>query len=150
MSLTAQARAELNRFSSIFRKNSIGNNIHRAPEVVQADYSFATLGGAVSTITLSSVVQDVVIPADSIVTRVFVEEVTNVTSGGAATVTLSAGATALTGAIAIASFAGITAPALAGSVAGIKISANSDLTVTIATAALTAGVLRFHVEFIPA
>jgi len=105
-------------------------------------YDFSVDAGAVGTLTFGRV-----LPAGAIVTKIIADELTNVTSGGSATVQLKAGSTNLTGAIAIADLAGLTAPALAGSVAAIKLSAASELSLAIATAALTAGKVRLCVEY---
>lgn len=113
-----------------------------AMQVQCVTWDFSSDGGAVGDIDFG-----VDLPADATVTRIFAEELTNVTSGGAATLQLKAGSTALSGAEAIAGFAGITQPALAGSVAGIRVSAASRLKMAIATAAATAGKVRFSVEF---
>lgn len=111
--------------------------------VASALYDFSSDGGAVGSITFGRL-----LPAGAVVTRVFADELTNVTSGGSATIQLKAGSTNLTGATAIASFSGLTAPALDGSAAAIKLSADSELQIAIATAALTAGKVRFFVEYI--
>ena len=110
-------------------------------QVVSVVYDFASDGGAIGTISFGRL-----LPADCIVTRVFSDEITNLT-GATATLTLKAGSTALTGAITATAAAGVEAPALAGSVAGIKLAAISELNMAIATAAITAGKIRFFVEY---
>lgn len=100
-------------------------------------------GGAVGDITLGRV-----LPAGAVVTKVVSDEQTALTSGGSATVQLKAGATALTDALAFdTGFAGVEDQALASSAEAIKLSAAGELTVTIATAALTAGKVRFFVQY---
>lgn len=106
-------------------------------------YDFSVDAGAVGTLTFGRV-----LPAGAIVTKIVADELTNVTSGGSATLQLKAGSTNLTGAVAIADFAGLTAPALAGSAAAIKLAAASELSLAIATAAVTAGKVRFLVEYL--
>jgi len=106
-------------------------------------YDFASDAGAVGTVSFGRV-----IPAGAIVIKVVADELTNVTSGGSATIKLQAGSTDLTGATAIADFAGLTSPALASSAAAIKLSVDSELKIAIATAALTAGKVRFLVEYL--
>ena len=89
------------------------------------------------------------IPVGAIVTNLMADERTAFTSGGSATVLLSSGAIALTGAIAFDSgFTGTNSLALASSATGIKITTSADFTVTVGTAALTAGVVDFYVEYI--
>lgn len=107
------------------------------------EYSFADDAGAIGDITFSTD-----LPANVIVTRVESNETTAFTSGGSATITIKAGATSLTGAIAFDSgFTGVNNHALAGSVDGIELTAVTTLTFTIATAALTAGICEFFVEY---
>lgn len=110
--------------------------------VVKATYDFAVSGGAVSDISLDSWV-----PPGAIITNIYSREVTSVTSDGSATVTLSAGSTALTGATAVASVA-TGSIALASSATAIVISASSRLKITIGTAALTAGKVEYFIEYI--
>lgn len=110
--------------------------------VAKAVYDFSKQGGAVSDISLK-----VFIPKGAVIKGIIHEELTDVTSGGAATVTLKAGTTALTGLIAKATFTGIVTEALAGSVGAIRLTAAAELKATIATAALTAGKVAFYVEY---
>lgn len=109
---------------------------------VKAVYDFDADGGAAGDITLGEN-----IPAGSIIRAVVANEITGLTSGGSATLTLKAGSTALTGATA---FGDVPAPgeiALASSATAIAVSAESELTLTIGTAALTAGKVAFYVEY---
>lgn len=90
------------------------------------------------------------LPAGAVITRVFSDELTALTSGGSATVQLKAGATALTDALAFdTDFTGaIDSQALASSAEGIKLAAEAELKISIAAAALTAGKVRFFVEYL--
>lgn len=107
-------------------------------------FNFANDGGAVSTLSFKRY-----LPAGAIVTEIIADEMTALTSAGSATVQLKAGSTNLTGALAFdTGFAGTALLALASSATAIKISARSELTMTIATAALTAGKLRFFVRYL--
>lgn len=110
--------------------------------VVKATYDFAVSGGAVGDISLDSWV-----PPGAVITNVYSREVTSATSGGSATVTLSAGSTALTGATAIADVA-TGSIALASSATAVVISASSRLKITVGTAALTAGKVEYFIEYI--
>lgn len=89
------------------------------------------------------------LPAGAIVTKIVSDEITALTSGGAATVQLKAGSTNLTDALAFdTGFAGVQNQALASSATAIKIAAESELKISIAAAALTAGKVRFYVEYL--
>lgn len=106
-------------------------------------YDFSSDGGAIGNVDFGRI-----LPAGAIITAVYSDEITALTSGGAATVQLQAGAIDLTDAIAFdTGFAGSESQALASSATAIKISADSELKIDIATAALTAGKLRFYVEY---
>lgn len=110
---------------------------------VKVTYDFAVGGGAIGDVAL-----DKFLPKNAYVTRVIAEELTDVVAGAGGTITLKCGATALTGAIGYASFTGITAPTLASSAGAVKVAASSELKVTIATGAVTAGKVAFIVEYI--
>jgi len=104
-------------------------------------WDFSQDGGAISTISFGRL-----LPANAMVIGVISQELTAVT--GATSITLKAGSTALTGAIDFTGDAGIQSRALAGSAAGILISAASELNIAIATAAATAGKIRFYVRYL--
>lgn len=107
-------------------------------------YDFSQDGGAVGTVTFRRQ-----LPAGAIVTRVFSDEITALTSGGSATLQLKAGSTDLVDATAFdTGFAGTESQALASSAEAIKLSADSELQMEIATAALTAGKVRWFVEYL--
>jgi hypothetical protein len=113
-----------------------------------ATYSFAVDGGAISTITP---VGTAALPNKAIITGVTINFSTAVTSAGSATVAVgtSAGSstTSLLAATAKASCTGLVAgvPTLA---APIELTAAGNITVTIATAALTAGVAEIFVYYV--
>jgi hypothetical protein len=106
-------------------------------------FDFSQDGGAVGTLSLGRL-----LPLGAVVTEVIADEITNITSGGSATIKLTCNSQDLIDATAIASFAGLTKPALASSAAAIKISAEAELKLVIATAALTAGKLRLFVRYV--
>lgn len=115
----------------------------------KAIYSFTTDGGAVSTITPR---KTFVLPKGAIIVGGTINSVTAGTSGGAATVSVgtSAGSstTSLLGATAIASFSlNALINSAATFAAPVKLSATGSITVTVATAALTAGVIEITVLF---
>ncbi len=115
-------------------------------------YSFAVDGGAVATITP---VTNSTIPANAIIVGVIANPITALTSGGSATIAIgtSAGSstTALKAATAVASYTidAVMAGApvfTAGS--AVKLSAAGFITITVATAALTAGVMEVFVFYV--
>lgn len=118
-------------------------------QVAHAIYSFATDGGAVSTITP---VKTANIPANAILVGGTINPTTACTSGGSATISIgtSAGssATSILTATAVASF---TTDALINAVpvfaTPVKLSATGNVTVTIGTAALTAGIIEVFVYY---
>lgn len=103
-------------------------------------WDFSRDGGAVSTISFGRL-----LPAGAIVTSLLTDEQTAVLT--ATSITLRAGSTALSGAIDFTAASGIQAPALAGSAAGIKLAADSELNIVIASLAATAGKVRFYVTY---
>jgi len=106
-------------------------------------YDFSSDAGAVGTISFGRN-----LPAGAIVTSVHSDELTALTSGGSATLQLKAGSTNLTDALAFdTGFAGTQSQALASSATAIKISADSELKMAIAGAAVTAGKVRFFVSY---
>lgn len=113
-----------------------------AKQVATVLYNFSNDGGAVGTVSFGAQ-----LPANAVVTAIYSDEQTNITSGGSATLQLKAGSTNLSDAIAIASFAGNKSHALASSATAIKVTSASELKLAIATAALTAGKVRLAVEF---
>lgn len=106
-------------------------------------YDFSNDGGTAGDISFGRI-----LPSGAIITNVYSDELTALTSGGSATVQLKAGSTDLTDALAFdTGFTGTENQALASSATAIKLSADSELKITIATAALTAGKVRFFVEY---
>lgn len=107
-------------------------------------YDFTQDTGAVATLSFGRH-----LPAGAIVTGVHSDEITVLTSGGSATLQLKAGATALTDALAFdTGFLSAQTQALASSATAIKLAADSELKLTIAAAALTAGKVRFYVRYL--
>lgn len=123
--------------------------------LVKGIYNFATQGGAVSTITLKT--EDgvnAVIPAGALVHRVYVKTLTACTSGGSATISLDLVTTAdMMAATAYSSFVTSGNAMQDGKVdgtAGKIVSPSTDkaITMSIATAALTAGKFEVYALFI--
>ena len=117
--------------------------------VARAKYSFAVDGGLVSTITPTS---NATIPDNAIIVGGTINSTTAVTSGGAATISIgtSAGSSA-------ASLIGTTGKAsysidanlnmVATFAAPVKMSAAGEITLTVADAALTAGIIEVTVLY---
>ena len=106
-------------------------------------YDFSVDGGAVSTITPSS---NFTIPNNAIITDVIMHTSTAMTSGGSATVALAIGGVTIHGAQAFDhgdwDDEDVTVEAI-----NDKTTASGQLTFTVATAALTAGVVHFYVKY---
>lgn len=114
--------------------------------MARALYSFAVDGGAVGAITPATTA---VIPANAIVFGGFLNPTTALTSGGSATIavgtTAGSSATAIKAATAVASY---TIDAIMATVpvftaaSAFKMSAAGSINITVATAALTAGIME--------
>lgn len=126
--------------------SGVGVNVLRAAKAI---YSFATDGGLVSTITP---VGTVALPSKAVIVGATINSTTAATSGGAATVAIgtSAGSstTSILGATAVAS---LSLNALLNGVpvfaTPVKLTAGGNITFTVATAALTAGVIECVVYY---
>ena len=126
----------------------------RAVMVVRGRYSFAVDGGAVSTIAITS---GTPIPSGSVIVGGYVDVLTQLTSGGAATIACQVeGANDILTAVAVASWTAgrkniLPAPdtgALTTSTV-VKTTADRNISIVIATAALTAGVFDVVLLVIP-
>jgi hypothetical protein len=118
--------------------------------VAKATYSFATDGGAQTTITPSITT---IVPLGAIVTGVFVDCTTNLAPAATTTIAINAGGTTLVTA-ATATAHGLNTGtvkkslALAGSATAIKTTASGAVTLTLAVADLSTGVLNIYVEYL--
>lgn len=122
-----------------------------ALRVARAKYDFAVDGGAVSAITPAT---NATIPDNAILLSVILNPTTALTSGGSATIAVgtSAGSSAnsLKTATAVASYS--LDALLAGvpvftAASAVKMTAAGSFTITVATAALTAGVLEISAVY---
>ena len=125
-----------------------------ASQVCHATYNFAVDGGAVATITPA---KNCTIPANAVIYNVSINSTTAVTSAGAATVAVGINGgggttTTLVGATAKASYSanafvqGTPVPQTAST--WVKLATTSGtVTATVATAALTAGVIEVYVFY---
>lgn len=129
----------------------LGTEVNRCKNMMVCVYDFAVLGGAVGDIgLLDDEGNAAMVPAKAIVTKVLVDTITAPTSGGLATVALKlVNAADLLGATAKASVTGILdgVPAETAATAVKNGAADSQVKVTVGTAALTAGKLRVFVEY---
>jgi len=120
-----------------------------ALRTAKAIYNFAIDGGAISTITPNGTVA---LPANAIIVAATVNSTTAVTSAGAATVSIgtSAGSSA-TSILAATAKTSLSANALINGVpvfaTPVKMTATGNITFTVATAALTAGVIEATVYY---
>jgi len=117
--------------------------------VAKAVYSFTADGGEVSTITP---VRTVTLPAGAVIVGATINTTTAVTSAGSATVAVGTSAGSAANSILTATAkASLTLNALingaATFAAPVKLSAAGSITVTVATAALTAGVVEVNVLY---
>lgn len=124
-------------------------NRSQRQQIARASYSFATDGGAVGAVTLST---SDILPVGAIITGVFVDCTTGFTSGGSATVAVTGGGATLVSAATLSSL-GINSTlkgklTLASSATAIKATSNAPIGITVAVAALTAGVMDIFVEYI--
>ena len=121
-------------------------------QIAHAQYNFANDGGTETTITVKN---NATIPANAIITNVYLNSPTALAGTGASVAvgtTAGSSSTALLAATAITNFGtdamyhGVPTPATANT--WVKLSAAGQITVTISAAALTAGVLDIYVEFV--
>lgn len=155
MSLSAKAKELLNLFSksqpALQDKDKpagaatifLGDTLEAlsSQEVAEATYDYSALGGAVGAHALA-----LSLPKGAIVTQFWTDALTSMTSGGLATVALSAGSDSLLAATAF------DDAALTGAdqhlAAPLKLTTGGTLTLTVATAALTAGKLRVCLAYL--
>jgi hypothetical protein len=123
-----------------------------AVRVARGTYSFAVDGGAVGTISLLPTTD--LIPSGSVILGGFVEVTTAPTSGGAATIAVKVeGAGDIIAAAAISGAPWSTTgrksviPAFTGATT-VKTTADRNIDVVVATAALTAGVFDVYLAYI--
>jgi hypothetical protein len=126
--------------------------IDRAKNVIRATYDFAVQGGAIGSVVLKDREgNDAKLPAKAIITRSFVDVITQPTSAGAATVAVHAESAAdILGATAKASLpVGQLTGKQDNTVANfVKTSVERKLKADIAVAALTAGKFHVFVEYV--
>lgn len=131
---------------------SLATRLNQKRGVVCATWDFAVDGGAVSTILLND--EDgnpVVLPSKAIITQVYMDVITGMTSaGGAGTLALTANSAGdLLAAVDADTKSGVTAGIPVGTAATmVKLTAQRQISMAIAVEALTAGKIRVFVEFV--
>jgi hypothetical protein len=110
-------------------------------KTIRGVYDFSKQGGAVSAITLTGVA----VPQGTSIARVFFNPITTLTSGGSATIALAIGGVAVKAATAFDNAAYTTKNLLYST--GSPTTSAAAATVTIATAAITAGKFEIVIEY---
>lgn len=128
--------------SNVLLGDLLASALSGSKKTTEATYDFSKVGGAISVKDLG-----LAIPAGSIITDLWTDVSTALTSGGAATVAIKVGTDTLVAAVAYsdASLTGVDAHA---GLLPLKTAAGGELTWTIAGAALTAGKARLVVSYI--
>lgn len=131
---------------AMINSTAVGTNLL---QVAHAIYSFAVDGGAISTITP---VSTVAIPANAIIVGATINSTTAVTSAGAATVAVGTSAgSSTTSILAATAKTSLSLDALLNGVpvfaTPVKLTAAGNVTFTIGTAALTAGIIEAFVYY---
>lgn len=134
--------------------NQLASDMHKTQNVLKAIYDFSSLGGALGDISLvDDLGNSAVLPAGAIVMKVLAYVVTGVTSAGAATVALKAAtaadlmaATAKATLVAAALVDGVPVNTAATAVG--PLAADTQVKVTVGTAALTAGKIQYFIEYV--
>lgn len=119
-------------------------------QVQEYTYDFAVHGGAVGQIDLATAAKSL-LPVGAVVTQVHYKVVTAPTSGGAATIAIGdvGSAARYLAATAIASYTlDLVAVNAIGTPMNITAANNGKFAITIATAALTAGKIKFFVSYL--
>jgi len=120
--------------------------------VAIGNYSFAVQGGAVGTINLKDGDgKDLKLPANALIKNVVIDVITQPTSGGSATIAVTAVSSGdLLAALAVGSFTGRIQgiPDDATVADMIKLSSEKTISIAVAVAALTAGKFNVLVEYV--
>lgn len=120
-------------------------------QLMKATYSFAVQGGSdtVAINLLDADGKDAVLPNKAIVKQVIMDWYTAATSGGSATISIGLNTSSdLKSALAVGSATGLVAGVPVGTAASaVKATAKRTLTMTVATATLTAGKMDCFVEY---
>ncbi len=140
------------RFDNTAPFEGLDKLLNQKKGVLKCKYSFASQGGAVSTILLLDENGDAaLLPDKAIITDVYLDIITAcVSAGGTGTIALNANSAGdLLAAVDADTLSGIAAGIPAGTAAtSVKLTAARQIALAIATAALTAGVFDVYVEFV--
>lgn len=150
------AQYKLNRASvNALAQGRLGDKVvAETVHTLRASYSFAVQGGTIAAMTLLDVSTNAaaILPKGAIVKSCTIDVITQLTSGGSATISTGTGQAAndLKSALAVASWSpGLIACTPVGTVGtSIKLTADRTMTVTPAVAALTAGKFYVIVEYV--
>lgn len=154
LSANKDAEFGLNRASpEAMRKYLLGSRVVRGEvRTLRAIYDFSTMGGAISTITLKSLLgQPVVIPNKAIVIGCIIDVLTPATTSASGTIAIGTGQATndLKTATAAASYTGLVACTPVGTAAtSIKMTGDRTITASIATGAITAGKFSVIVQYV--
>jgi hypothetical protein len=150
--ITETQRAFFNKFTPYDGVYGLGEQFKLAKTVVRGTYDFSVNGGAVSTISMLDQASSVIVlPNKAIITQVYIDIVTAMTSaGGTGTIALTANSSGdLKAAVDADTLSGIVAGIPVGTAATmVKCTADRTLSVAIATEALTAGKFNVFVEYV--
>lgn len=147
----ADAQLILNKMNASSSKARLGLAMKEQLGVAIGNYSFAVQGGAIGTISLKDGDGQVLkLPANALIKNVVIDVITSPTSGGSATIAVTAVSSGdLKAATAVASFTGKLQGIPDNVVANmIKLSSEKTISIAIATAALTAGKFNVLVEYV--
>jgi hypothetical protein len=106
-----------------------------------AQYKFSVDGGAISNI---EPIRTDTIPEGALITNCTTDTTTNLTSDGSATVQILLGTQEV---VAADDFGDLDSPIQNTLTAPVKVTTQANIEITIATAALTAGVLNIYMEY---
>lgn len=127
-------------------------HLHQKRGVLKCVYDFDDLGGAVGTIgLLDDLGNKAILPDNAIITQVYVDILTAFTStGNNGTIALTANSSGdLLAAVDADTLSGVSAGIPDGAAANmVKLTAQRQITLAIATNAITAGAANFFVEFV--
>lgn len=150
--ITRNNKNLLNKMNSMASKTQLGTLLRNRKGTLKGIYDFSTRGGAVGTYNLYDEDGNVVaLPSGAIITQVYVDIVTAFTStGGTGTIALTANSSGdLLAAVDADTLSGVNAGIPVGTAATmVKTTADRNLSLAVATAALTAGKAHVFVDYV--
>lgn len=126
-------------------KSKLGTSVYEGHNLVSGIWDFSVQGGAVASFDTG-----IHLPNKAIVTQVYTDTITAVTTSASGTLSLDANTAGdLKAALAAASYSGIQAGVPVGTAATmVKLTAARTITASIATGALTAGKVKFFLQYV--